>query len=76
MQKIKVVVDQDPEAPIEKRVLAKTILEISVSMHKLIGSGLNERAVVCLVHDLSGVGKPDIRAVLKSLKELHKSFCK
>lgn len=74
--KTKVKVEQNPEEVIEKPVLAKAIVDISKAFNKLVGSGLNERAIVCLVHDGSGVGKPDIRAVLWSLKNLEKDFCK
>lgn len=67
---------QDEEKPVERPVLATAIVEISRAMTKLLDGGLNERAVVCLVHDACGVGKPDIRAVLSSLKTLHRDFCR
>ena len=66
---------QDEENPVEKKVLAQSIRDISKAFQKLLSSGLNQRAIVSLVHDSSGVGKPDIRAVLESLKTLEKEFC-
>ncbi len=71
----RVTVEQKKEDPIERKVLARSILDISASMHKLLGSGLNERAIVALVADYSGVGRPDIRAVLNSLRQLSKEYC-
>jgi hypothetical protein len=75
MKQIKVSVQQDPEEIIEKNVLAKAIVNIAKAFNKLSVSGLNERAIVCLVHDACGVGKPDVRAVLASLKTLERDFC-
>ena len=72
----KATVTQDKDEIIERPVLAKAIVEISRSFTKLLSNGLNERAIVCLVHDASGVGKPDVRAVLWSLKSLEKDFCR
>ena len=72
----KATIKQDKDEVIERPVLAKAIVEISKAFRKLISSGLNEWAIVCLVHDSSGVGKPDVRAVLSSLKSLEKDFCR
>ncbi len=76
MKKTKVIVQQNPDEIVERNVLAKAIVDISKSFNRLSASGLNERAIVCLVHDSSGVGKPDVRSVLASLKTLEKEFCK
>lgn len=68
-------VTQTDEEPVERAVLATAIRDISQGLQKLLSQGLNQRAIVCLVHDHSGVGKPDIRAVLDSLKNLEKDYC-
>jgi hypothetical protein len=75
-KKREVRVDQNPEEIIERPVLAKAIVDISHAMKKLLASGLNQRAIVCLVHDTCNVGKPDIRAVLESLESLSRNYCK
>ena len=72
----KVVVVDDPEEPIEKAVLATAIRGISIGLTKLLGQGLNEKAVVCLLHEFTLVGKPDIRAVLAGLKNLESEYCR
>ena len=74
--KERATVQQDPEEIIQRPVLAKAIVEIAVGFQKILASGLNERAIVCLVHESSGVGKPDIRAVLKGLTQLKQDFCR
>lgn len=70
----KIVIEQDPEEPVEKKVLAQSIVEISKSFRKLASSGLNDRAIVVLVSESSHVGKPDVRAVLESLKWLEGEY--
>jgi len=67
---------QDKDAPVEKPVLAQAIIKISVAFTRLLESGLNERAVVAFVADATTVGRPDIRAVLASLKVLAKDYCR
>ena len=69
-------ITQDPQEIVPRPVLAAAIKDISRSMAKLLSGGLNERAIVCLVHEFSGVGKPDIRSVLQSLKNLEREYCK
>ena len=78
MSKVKAVVRQSAvaEEVIERPVLALAIVDISKAFNRLSASGLNERAIVCLVHEASGVGKPDIRAVLGGLRGLERDFCK
>lgn len=70
MKKPKVRVIQDPEAPIAIEILAKAIVDVSAAAKKMMKSGLTEEAIVLLIHDESGVGKPDIRRVLRSIPEL------
>lgn len=70
---------QDDKDPIEKSVLAKSIVEISRGVNRLFASGLNERAIVALLQETSGEGKSTIRSstirsVLESLKNLEKDF--
>lgn len=76
MTKTKVVVKDDPEEVIERPVLATAIREISRGVTKLLAQGMNERAVVCLLHEFTLVGKPDIRAVVRGLRDLEKVYCK
>lgn len=71
------VVKVDPgDPPIERSVLASSIVELSKAAKKLLSGPLNERAIVLLLHDSSGVGKPDVRAVLTSLWTLERDYVK
>ena len=70
-----VKVEQDKDAPVEKLVLAQSIVEISKAMTHLLNTGINERAIVALVADSTDVGRPDIRAVLQSLRTLEANHC-
>lgn len=76
MKRTVVKIQQNPDEIVERPVLAKAIVDLARGVNKLFASGLNERAITCLLHDSSGVGKPDIRAVLISLKNLEHDFCK
>lgn len=76
MKKTIVRVEQNPEDIIEKPILAKAIIDISRGVNTLLSSGLNLRAITCLVQNSSGVAKHDIRAVIDSLKNLERDFCK
>lgn len=84
MKKVKVVVTQDPERPIEKNVLATAIVEISQAVKRLERSGLTLDAVVILTqHNCRstakyGQNKPcmaEVREVLRSIGELSERYC-
>lgn len=60
-----------PQTEEEKQTLADVIREVQGGMRRLTRSGLNRRAIECLIHDnTSGVGKREIKAVLDSLDQL------
>lgn len=74
MTRAKVI--QDKDEPVDRPVLAKAVVDIAYAFRKLLNSGLNEKAIVALVADATTVGRPDIRAVLSSLKNLEKDYCR
>jgi len=69
-----VVVKQDMEEEVPAQVLASAILEVSEGFKKMKRAGLTERAIVLLLHDASGVGKPMVRAVLDGLDSLERLY--
>jgi hypothetical protein len=72
------VVKQSEEKPVTKEILAEAIASIGKAADQLLRSGMNERAIVVLIHDLlnAKVGKNDIRLVLRSLPELRRTYCR
>lgn len=69
MKKVQIV--QEEGAVIEQPVLARAIMDISAAMKELLRSGLNRRAIICLMHgNTVGLGKHDIEVVLDSLESL------
>lgn len=54
--------------------LVDAIKKIDKGMKMLSDSGLNRRAVVTLLHDLTEVGKRDINAVLNGLDLLGETY--
>lgn len=71
----KLRVTQDPEAPVEKDVLAQAIVKLSKAATDLKTSGLNEKAIVVLLAHSTGFGHTTIKTVLAALRELRKDYC-
>lgn len=70
----RVNVTQDEDAPVPKDVLANEICRLSDSANKLLASGLNEKAVVVLLHDATKIPKNKITAVLDALAQLRTDY--
>lgn len=58
-----------------KEVLALSIEQACESLKKLMGSGLNRKAIVTLVSDDARLGKREVEKVIDSLAGLHKTYC-
>lgn len=71
----KVVVEQNPDAPIEKGVLAKAIIDISNAATALAKSGLNRKAIVLLIAHSSSQYQNTVARVLDALESLKKDYC-
>lgn len=76
MPKVKVSVQQDPEKPVEKNILAQAIVDIAGAMKKLLASGLNEQAIVTLVAGKTGFGHGTIRTVMQAMSHLERDYCR
>lgn len=74
MRKTKIV--QDSEAPVAAEVLAKSIQQIGDAVRKLDAAQLNERAIVLLLSQASGVGKTETQNVLWALRNLETVYLK
>lgn len=74
MKQIKVL--KNPENPETKEILAEAIVKIGEAADKLKASGLNEDAIVVLLHDKTGVPKKTIKAVLDGLRRLRGWYCR
>ena len=73
---VNVVVKQNPEAPVEKKVLAQAIVDISVAVKKLSASGLNRKAITLLTAHSSGQYQNTVERVIDALENLAKTYCK
>ena len=66
-----------PEPKIKTEILAEAIVRISDGFTKLQASGLNERAIVVLIHGYEpGISKTDIKAILGALRQLSAWYCR
>ena len=54
--------------------LADNLITVALAFEKLTTSGLNERAIVLLVQDATGVRRDNIRAVIHAVKNLDKMY--
>jgi hypothetical protein len=72
------VVKQSEENPVIREILAEAIVKIGKAAEQLQRSGINERAIIVLLHDYlnAKVGKNDIKLVLHALPELQRMYCK
>jgi hypothetical protein len=60
---------------IEPMILAARIELISVALKQLLGTGINENAIVILLHHETKIAQRDIRKVLSGLRDLKKLYC-
>lgn len=73
--KPKVVVAQDAEEPVGKKVLAASIVELGKAAAALLNSGLKRSDLVALLRARCGwVKKDDIEAVVGGLEQLEKDY--
>lgn len=73
MKRVHVTKSDPPES---KEILAAAIVRISESLTELRHSGLNEKAIVVLVHDATKIAKRDILRVLFALRQLKGWYCR
>lgn len=57
-----------------KKVLAKTIAEMSDALNVIQLSGLNERAIIVLLEDATKVSKRTIKKVLDGIHQLRADY--
>lgn len=64
------------DPPVSTTVLAASIVQISRALDELRLSGLNEDAIIVLLHDKTRLAKRDIRTVLDGLRQLEGWYCR
>lgn len=74
-RKIESVVDQVAEKSADV-VLAEQIQAISRAMQKLISGPLNERALLLILSDASGLGRIQVKRLLVAMADLEKTYLK
>jgi hypothetical protein len=72
--KVKVVVQQDEDNPVEVPILAQSIVDISRAFKALQKSGLNRKAIVVLVAHASGEYHSTTNKILDALEQLEASY--
>lgn len=72
----RISVKKDPEQPESKEVLAEAVVRIGEAMEALKKSGLNEQAIVVLLHHETKIPMRDIRIVFSGLRQLRGRYCR
>jgi hypothetical protein len=62
------------EKPVDRKVLAEAIVNISRAFLALRSTGLNRKAIVLLVSHSAKVRQMDVEAVLDSLENLRREY--
>ena len=70
------VTQKENEDPIPVEILAQSIKKISDSFKRMKAAGLSDRAIVVLLHDASGIGKPAIKCILAAMEDLERLYLK
>ena len=74
-KKLPIQIEQDPNAPVQKKILAKELVALSRAAISLLNSGLGRKDLIALLHRRApSVGKPDIGWVLEAIEELGKNY--
>ena len=71
----KIVVGQDAEKPVEAKVLAQAIVDISKAARALANSGLNQKAIIVLTAHAAGQPQYVVKQILDSLQQLQRDYC-
>lgn len=74
MKTREVLVKQDTDKPVPDEVLAESIKAISDGMKKIRAGRLNDRALVVLLKDASGVPIYEIKKVLDGMESLEANY--
>lgn len=71
---VKVITNEANPETVE--VIAASILAIAEGMKAVRKTRLTRKAIICLIHDTSRIGKRDIEIVLNSLERLEVDWLK
>jgi len=73
---VSVRVTKNSEKPESQEILAEAIIRIGDGFKALREGGLNERAIIALIHDHTSIAKRTIAMVLASLRTLKGYYCR
>ena len=73
MTRVRVTKSDPPES---QEILAEAIVRIGSGLKALRASGLNEKAIIVLVHDQTKIAKKTIKAVFDALRRLEGWYCR
>jgi len=75
-QQTKVTITNDEKEPVAVELLAQSIVKVAKAAQDLLGSRLNERAILVLLADRTSQPMYKIKEVLEAAAGLEKAFIK
>lgn len=55
-------------------IVAKSIIDVADGFRKMLNSGVRRELIVLLLHDMTKVGKPDIRTILQAAPKIADTY--
>lgn len=74
--RVRVVQPDEPAQRVTYEILATAVKELAQGVKKLRASPLNDRAIILLLHDATGISKRDIQTMLDSMENLERTYLK
>lgn len=74
--RVRVVQPDEPAQRVTYEILATAVRELAQGVKKLRASPLNDRAIILLLHDTTGISKRDIQSMLDSMENLERTYLK
>lgn len=69
-----VTIKRDETQPESMELIAKAILDIDSGFKRMLSSGASRDLIVLILHDMTKVGKPDIRAILNAAPKIADAY--
>ncbi len=73
-QTVTIKVNQENPEPLE--LIAKSIIDISKAMEKMNNSSANEKLLILLIYDQTGIARSTIQRILRVIPDLKKIYLK
>jgi hypothetical protein len=71
-----ITIKRNEDQPESMELVAKAVLDIDAGFKRMMNSGVSRDLIVLLLHDMTKVGKPHIRAILSAAPKIADTYIK